>query len=578
MKEVENPQLSSPELSLATPDTTSTDAQSFRAKALDDFLTARVASTMQASGESSLPFGEIPLAAPGSFSLPDTRLVDIQSQNQMLAPEMRQLADLPAPRVDVRALADLQKEGQSPDIYIRANGQIEVLGDPKQFLKDKVTLSFEPSGDNQNAMNAIQERVIDTVSRSLKEKNPFFLSLMMEDGQKGLDPTNAPLPDSPVMRGPGNLQFPGLNPSSYTGGGYEGRQAGRTDSSQQTQDVSDNTATTTQAAPEHGYFAAIEDWQRNAIVKNIVKNELPKELLRAPDSITYNDNVGFQVGTYGLTWDAVSSWLEDVDIAQMEQLEAKGKVKKGTSAKIAALKKAHKEGTPHPLLDKLKGKNKGNAVSKEELNEFLPTEIQEIAANHRLSTLAREIKAQDGTVDAGKLTVSLLNGKLLSKEEATTVNDALSGINSHAEVVAKTMLEASQRNTNGSRTEEAPHELGKRLAEIARDYASKRNETRNCLNGVAETLDKIGIHMPSNSDTQHATDSTKWFDSHPRFTEIPMNQVKAGDIVVRGAAPGHESGHIFVYLGNGEEASDHVQTLTPASAYGPSRAYRVMPA
>ena len=111
---------------------------------------------------------------------------------------------------------------------------------------------------------------------------------------------------------------------------------------------------------------------------------------------------------------------------------------------------------------------------------------------------------------------------------------------------------------------------GESLAECATNVANKMHSLERCAAGVETALGKVGISLTGN-----AADTARSLSQNSHFKEVPPADMQRGDVVVRGRSGSHPDGHIFVYLGQGMEASDHIQKLTNGSVYGPSRVFRL---
>ena len=71
----------------------------------------------------------------------------------------------------------------------------------------------------------------------------------------------------------------------------------------------------------------------------------------------------------------------------------------------------------------------------------------------------------------------------------------------------------------------------------------------------------------------HAYQKANQLASNPRFKEVSvrpdqLNQLPRGAVVVWGRSEQKPYGHVTVALGNGKEASDHIQNLITRGAYG----------
>ncbi|MGE3728626.1 MAG: peptidoglycan-binding protein [Candidatus Sericytochromatia bacterium] len=101
--------------------------------------------------------------------------------------------------------------------------------------------------------------------------------------------------------------------------------------------------------------------------------------------------------------------------------------------------------------------------------------------------------------------------------------------------------------------------LAKAMAQSARAIANARGTTGQCYNAVAEAIEN---NLPNFLWGMHAYMAADQLADHPRFREIPapadMNKLPVGAVVVWGQGRS-ESGHISVHLGQGLEASDHIE-------------------
>lgn len=101
---------------------------------------------------------------------------------------------------------------------------------------------------------------------------------------------------------------------------------------------------------------------------------------------------------------------------------------------------------------------------------------------------------------------------------------------------------------------------GKKLAQAAESTAKRMNSTGWCYKGVAESLRSIGVTATGASAYMAADQLAK----NPKMKEIQVSakdlpKLPAGAVVVWNKSGAHPHGHISVALGNGKEASDHIQ-------------------
>lgn len=112
--------------------------------------------------------------------------------------------------------------------------------------------------------------------------------------------------------------------------------------------------------------------------------------------------------------------------------------------------------------------------------------------------------------------------------------------------------------------------MANRIARAAYQEARSRNTTGWCYSGVADALDNLGINLYGESAYMAKGQLLR----DKRFAVVSLNDLKPGDVLVHGKSAGHEHGHIAVYLGNGQEASDHVQGLIRGQGYGGTTVFR----
>jgi hypothetical protein len=103
--------------------------------------------------------------------------------------------------------------------------------------------------------------------------------------------------------------------------------------------------------------------------------------------------------------------------------------------------------------------------------------------------------------------------------------------------------------------------LGAELASVAESVADKRDSTGYCYRGVKEALTKVGINAPDGGSAYQAADQLSRKSEFKEFTvnREQLGNLPKGAIVVWDATPDHPHGHISIALGNGKEASDHIQ-------------------
>ncbi|HEY9715452.1 MAG TPA: hypothetical protein V6C72_18405 [Chroococcales cyanobacterium] len=130
---------------------------------------------------------------------------------------------------------------------------------------------------------------------------------------------------------------------------------------------------------------------------------------------------------------------------------------------------------------------------------------------------------------------------------------------------AKEAEQANNGDASGSPGSDLTNTSGDKglAATIVRDatqVAESMHSHGLCLKGVATALEEAGVGNIHGGDAWMAGARLAHND---HFQEIPENsKLEPGDIVVHGPTSTNSHGHILVYLGNGEEASDHIAGLT----------------
>ena len=105
---------------------------------------------------------------------------------------------------------------------------------------------------------------------------------------------------------------------------------------------------------------------------------------------------------------------------------------------------------------------------------------------------------------------------------------------------------------------------GKALANKASAIAKSRDTIGKCYSAVADAVDAtVAVFLSGNG----AYESADQFASRSDFTEIKglsgsdLPKLPAGAVVVWGKTGDSPYGHIAVSLGNGDEASDHIEAM-----------------
>jgi len=158
----------------------------------------------------------------------------------------------------------------------------------------------------------------------------------------------------------------------------------------------------------------------------------------------------------------------------------------------------------------------------------------------------------------------------LAETKKSEITQAVNYVNEVQNAIKTNKTQAD--NTNFSPEPEYNFEFGRELAAAARKMAEGMGSVGYCLRGVAKTLKKFFNGKTALSSLSSAYMSAEKLENDPMlkkcFTKVDVKKedltsLPAGCIVVwqRGGPTegGKKHGHIAITLGNGKEASDHVQ-------------------
>lgn len=115
-----------------------------------------------------------------------------------------------------------------------------------------------------------------------------------------------------------------------------------------------------------------------------------------------------------------------------------------------------------------------------------------------------------------------------------------------------------------------------KIAKNALNTAKKMNTVGYCYRGVTLALRPLGINLTGMA----AYMAKEQLDTDPRFQQVSIGEIAElhpGDVLVHGPTRSHPYGHIGVYLGNENEASDHVQKVFLKGPYSGLSVFRYEP-
>lgn len=291
------------------------------------------------------------------------------------------------------------------------------------------------------------------------------------------------------------------------------------------------------------------------------------------ETIRRTSDGGHAVGRYGLTKHHISNWLaglnlgEPPDPAKIAELIKQGKLPEGfTAESVQRLQN---------LANRL-GDGNSN-ISPDELKSELPKEMQE-----RIATGLSKQYAEESHGDSGTAALAWLKGKRVGELTQEEQNDPSGMQIKDAAQKAYSLATARQMSQSGDRIEFKDggdgSPLGIQIASRAQHVAESMGSVGYCKRGVRQALEPFGIHLQGS----YAKDSAEQLARNPRVQEISTSDLRPGDVLVHqpagyGRTIGQRyAGHIAVYLGKGQEASDHVQHLIKGQGYGGTRAFRIV--
>lgn len=137
--------------------------------------------------------------------------------------------------------------------------------------------------------------------------------------------------------------------------------------------------------------------------------------------------------------------------------------------------------------------------------------------------------------------------------------DGLPSTGQFEDVPGASPLDASSTKTGS---------FASRIADEAEREARNTDTVGYCAKSVNKVLNKLGV-----GGYGHAYQKAEQLAKNSRFKEVKvsrdqLNQLPRGAVIVWGASGEKPYGHVTVALGNGKEASDHVQNLITRGAYG----------
>lgn len=457
--------------------------------------------------------------------------------------------------IEVHGHVDLSKQSKIVVELERASGQIDTLGKPEfakqeqasedllKYLSQQIKAAHPGTAGDGPLLQDAQNLVPESVEQALKARNVSQIT-------KDYSPeTQKAVENFGRFRGAGHGSISRESADRYFPRRDVPYQKGETHSAAA---FKDTVAALFNADKEHPY-----------------------------ETVRRTKDGGHAVGRYGLTKHHMQSWLSGllghpIDYSKLPDLLAKlekeGKVPQGFAERFKDPEQLKKF---EQLMDKMGG-GKGD-VTREEVNKLLPKELQETIATDLSKQYTESSKG-----DPANAALAWLNGKGVKDLTPEDLSDPGNlGIKDAAQKayslsVGRIMSQAGDNIRFQDGGDGSP--LGIQIAGKAEHVARTMGTVGWCKRGVRQALEPFGIHLQGS----YAKDSAAQLANNPRVREVSTSDLRPGDVLVHQPAGSGRTigqryaGHIAVYLGNGREASDHVQSLIRGQGYGGTRAFRVV--
>ena len=136
------------------------------------------------------------------------------------------------------------------------------------------------------------------------------------------------------------------------------------------------------------------------------------------------------------------------------------------------------------------------------------------------------------------------------------------------------MFAASEIAAHSAQLFDATQLSSENIANRAFIVADATRSSGYCYAAVCRALKPLGVELTGAS----AYMAQPLLLNDSRFLPLTINsveQLRRGDIIVYTRSTAHPHGHISVYEGNYEEASDHIAPVTHTKAYGGATVFRL---
>ena len=197
------------------------------------------------------------------------------------------------------------------------------------------------------------------------------------------------------------------------------------------------------------------------------------------------------------------------------------------------------------------------------MDEYYETHTEEDRV-YEDSVLKSQIENLESNIQDAQNNLTINTIKLSSDIELLA---QIKGLKEQMSAASSTTGTTTPKYSTGGTTYTGNLPTNQTLASAAESMASSMGTTGWCLKGVNNTLEQVyGFRLSYNSayqaipDLQSRSDFTEVTDQYASASDLV--NLPAGAIVVWENSSNHPHGHISIALGDGREASDHIQNQT----------------
>lgn len=329
------------------------------------------------------------------------------------------LAEGEAPRIKVvyeDNSFDANSNPPQPDLIVAKDGTIKVLNDPELDRRKEIIIQVarEPGqvGEPTDAQTRSLSTLVDYLTKRIEDQYPAATENGVTiDDKQGLVPQaikeqagTVPEPEM-ALPPPTQQQIQDMNRIGGSGSGSMGPSEAR------------------DYFPESEVPRLPSESDQLAALKNVVAGFESRGQKEPYYAVQERGDRGWGVGRYALTSWGFFNWLmglSDEDLEEIEELEGKDgkgkkRIRKGTAAKLRALRAALKnkgqteDKDAGEFIDFMKKMNDGtDPISKDEIDKFLPRELQELIAGDQISKFAEQATdPASGKVDIGQVVLGM---------------------------------------------------------------------------------------------------------------------------------------------------------------------------